>query len=168
MSETITVYQRTAEDPNMIKYAFGDVRVSVRRRKSWGMTAHEYNAKTRVYVSDAVAQARSPRLIELETEEMQLGEKRFSTRGEDRDVDRIYDRLNREIGRVKREAAAFAVRRLIAGDFLRCYNPNVTFRFSRHAGCSCPCSPGVIASDRIYDGGNPVDIWIDRVNVHDA
>src|SRR5690606_30594501 len=78
------------------------------------------------------------------------------------------DRLNRRIATVKREVALDAVRRLP-----RC--GDVTARFSRYAGCSCPCSPGVVLSRPVYleVGGvtRQVDFWVEtlpRVEVKSA
>lgn len=34
-------------------------------------------------------------------------------------------------------------------------------KFSRTAGCSCPCSPGFVVDAQINVGGRTVDIWFD-------
>lgn len=113
-----------------------------------------YYANTRVYVTDKLAE-QDETLKQLTTQEENLGEKRFSTRGEFPDVDKLYDRINRRIATVKREIAQQA---LLARGLI---NENVRVRFSRHAGCSCSCSPGVVVHDVIYDeNGRPADIWI--------
>jgi hypothetical protein len=37
---------------------------------------------------------------------------------------------------------------------------DVTYKFSRKAGCSCPCSPGFVASRYLMLDGTPVDVWV--------
>lgn len=34
-------------------------------------------------------------------------------------------------------------------------------RWSLKAGCSCPCSPGHVLSERVVVDGRPVDVWFD-------
>ncbi|HEU4753643.1 MAG TPA: hypothetical protein VFU47_11090 [Armatimonadota bacterium] len=130
--------------------------------------ARERASSSRLYVADEVASAADERLRELQKEESELGDRRFSTRGDFPDVDKLYDRLNRRIATVKREVALDAVRRLP-----RC--GDVTARFSRYAGCSCPCSPGVVLSRPVYleVGGvtRQVDFWVEtlpRVEIKSA
>lgn len=112
--------------------------------------------KTRVYVTDEVSNESDEKLRELQAEEEVLGSRRWSTRGEFPDVDKLYDQLNRAIGRVKREVAVSAARKIAVDD-------TITGRFSRKAGCSCPCSPGVIL-DRVlyYNNGRIASIWIGK------
>lgn len=117
--------------------------------------AREWGKTTRVYVDSDVVGARDERYRELAAQEAALGEHRWCQRGEHPEVDRLYDRLNRRHATVAREVAVEA---LIAANL---GGADVKARFSRHAGCSCPCSPGVVVSKRITRGaGMPVDIWI--------
>lgn len=109
--------------------------------------------KTRVYVSDDVLTGE--RWVELHDAEENLGERRFATRGQFPDVDRLYDRLNREIMRQKRNVALYAVEQALGLE-------DVTGRFSRHAGCSCACSPGVVLDRQIRRDGVAVDIWVEK------
>ena len=110
--------------------------------------------KTRVYVTDELTHATDEKLQELLTAERELGDQRHSTRGEYPEVDRLYDRLNRSIARVKRTLAVDTVRELLGDQY-------ITGRFSRHAGCSCPCSPGVVLNRTIMHNDRLVSsIWV--------
>lgn len=123
---------------------------------------YETNPAPRIYVLDAVAEARSADLAELQRQEQALGDKRFAERGEHPDVDDLYDRLNAEIMRVKTDIAKEALGELghvITGDV----NAGVERAFfSRNAGCDmCPCSPGVIAGVRLEWQGGAFDVWVE-------
>lgn len=66
----------------------------------------------------------------------------YSIRGENKDLDRAWDAYNKRIK--KFQLAAFRVlhdRGILPGLF--------PYTFSRYAGCSCPCSPGVIAGGMV-------------------
>jgi hypothetical protein len=39
-----------------------------------------------------------------------------------------------------------------------------TARFSRKAGCSCSCSPGLILTRTLRYSGGPIDIWLERTH----
>lgn len=124
--------------------------------KAVARSSGERSSKSRAYVSGVLAALHDARLRELEEQEAALGDKRFSERGEFPDVDRLYDRLNRRVATVYREITLDALRRLECGD--------ITGNFSRRAGCSCPCSPGVVLShgyySRIGDRLCQVDLYI--------
>jgi hypothetical protein len=109
-------------------------------RRAWSKT-------TRVYVGDDCnfLAADAYKLVELEAAEAALGERQCSTKGEFPEVDTLYKRLNRMVGRVKVQAAKELVRILSAAlELENVRMPHTTQKFSRYAGCSCPCSPGVI------------------------
>jgi hypothetical protein len=128
--------------------------------KAVARSGDERSSKSRAYVSRVLAVLHDVRLRELEEQEASLGDRRFSERGEFPDVDKLYDRLNRRVATVYREIALDALRRLECGDF--------TGNFSRYAGCSCPCSPGVVLSrgyySRIGDRMCQVDLFISPVD----
>src|SRR5690606_27547574 len=99
--------------------------------------ARERASSSRLYVADEVASTADERLRELQKEESELGDRRFSTRGDFPDVDKLYDRLNRRITTVKREVALAA-----GGGVPR--SGEVAAVFSRFAGCDGRFLPGVV------------------------
>ena len=121
-------------------------------------------AKSRVYVADLLAEQSDEQLRKLSAQEADLGKLRWSQRGENADVDKLYDRLNRRIATVKRRMALDAVRK-ISG------YANVNGNFSRNAGCSCGCSPGVILDREVHmtiDGyPHCVDLWLKAKSTDD-
>ncbi len=132
----------------------GNFTVTFVRRTLGRDGQREFFKKTRIYTADYVSD-RDEKVAELQAAEAALGDRRFATRGVFPDVDKLYDRLNRNIARAKRDAAreVLVALRLLPGD--------AKLHFSRYAGCSCPCSPGTIADVRIIRNGYPVDIWVD-------
>lgn len=60
----------------------------------------------------------------------------YSVKGEDLDIDAAWRRYNREEVRIMRKYLA-AAGIDVSG-----------LRFSRHAGCTCPCSPGFVGGKR--------------------
>jgi hypothetical protein len=121
-------------------------------------TAAQYYKATRVYVDGTT----SAKQDELSAQEANLGDKRYSTRGEFPEVDALYRSLNREYGKNAVRAAATVVSALMLDDVLGAVT-GLTFKFSRKAGCSCPCSPGVVASQTVRLDGAPVDIWVTKI-----
>lgn len=115
---------------------------------------HEYWAKTRVYVDDALSD-QDEKVARLAAEERALGDRRFATREVYPDVDKLYDKLNRAIGAAKKQAAHDALIDAELAEF-----GEFKLKFSRTAGCSCHCSPGVVLSVRIFRGDRPVDVWV--------
>lgn len=130
-----------------------DVVVRIRKRSATRSTPTEYRAKTRVYVDDEVSN-RDAKVAELAAEEAALGARRHSTIGEYPEVDALYRRLNRAIGTAKRDAAYAALLEV------KLIHKNDKVRFSRTAGCSCPCSPGCVVDHTVTVMCVPVDIWV--------
>jgi hypothetical protein len=119
-----------------------------------GMTTKEYYSKTRVYVWQVA-----------DLPEMKLVDATLPTpkdHGVDLENDKAYARRNRLYAKLTREAAERAI--AILSEQLGFTNDmsEIKCRFSRHAGCSCPCSPGVIASQRLRVASNSrgVDIYV--------
>lgn len=140
---------------------FEDYVVEIRQRRfHHGMRPSEYHANTRVYVSSKVVMAKATdKLLRLDKEEAELGERRWAEKGKFPEVDKLYAQLNREYAKVAREIATEAVQKILVPGRQR---DTISARFSRRAGCSCPCSPGVILSQvvRVDSTSAPVDIWI--------
>lgn len=105
-----------------------------------------YGTKPRVYVS--VDESLMPSEEGLE----------FTVRGENPEMDKAWDKHNRAIVAVWREAAEEA----LMGTLFHGYK----LAFSKYAGCSCPCSPGFILQVPMRDRGldlpidHNVDIWV--------
>ena len=123
---------------------------------------HDRNPAPRVYVADAVAEARSADLVEYQQQESELGKRRFAERSHHPDVDALYDRLNAEIMRVKtliaREVLA-SLHLTVDGDLHAAIDRSF---FSRYAGCDmCPCSPGVVAGTKLTWQGGEFDVWVE-------
>lgn len=109
-------------------------------------TWREQGKKTRIYVSFP-----SDEEVE-EASGIPHASLRYTVRGEDPEIDKLFDRWNRWVVKLSRPAALEAARWLAGGDEVR-------VNFSRHAGCSCPCSPGLVA-DRVlsFEGRAVVNV----------
>jgi hypothetical protein len=133
----------------------GDVEITVIKRHLSQVTEKTYFANTRVYVAEQLALTRDERLRDLYEQERNLGATRNATRGLYPTVDRLYNTLNRQHARV---AVTIAVDELTRQELIPA---DVTGKHSKYAGCSCPCSPGVILSRRIIsEDGCPLDFWL--------
>jgi len=123
---------------------------------------YERNPAPRVYVADAIAEARSADLAEHQRQERALGERRFAERGKDAEVDDLYDQLNDEIMRAKTLVAREVLASLhltVDGDLNAAIDRAF---FSRNAGCDmCPCSPGVVAGTKLTWLGGAFDVWVE-------
>lgn len=77
-----------------------------------------------------------------------------TTRGQIPELDKAWDAANRDWIRMAREATVAG----LVGAGLAV----PTLRFSKKAGCSCPCSPGFIATSGLFvpDMGDNVDVWV--------
>lgn len=129
----------------------------------------ERSSHARVYVDNALAEARSAELVELTRQEENLGDNRFLPREVNAEVDTLYDRLNAEIMRVKLEIAREALpllSDLLRGDMQRALDGA---EFKRDAGCSigCPCSPGVVTGAPLWYRSAPVAILVDPLPVRE-
>ena len=114
-------------------------------QRQMGQRSSEYYAATRVYVSTPDVLGEHPP---------------YGQRGANADDDKAWDAYNRDEVRVMKALC-------------RAYLPLLTaltvgrvdkIGFSRKAGCSCPCSPGLILRDAyLRFAGLPVDVWISEV-----
>lgn len=51
--------------------------------------------------------------------------------------------------------------RMQVADYLGGKPEDFKFQFSRYAGCSCPCSPGIIVQDKDFRGNKaPPAVWV--------
>jgi len=111
----------------------------------------EYDKKSRVHIWGVDA------LPEVFIESVTLPASK--ERGVDPENDKAYDRYNRLYGRAYKTLGE-----LIIGSLA--LNPQAAFaddlklRFSRVAGCSCGCSPGLVASHTLRYDGRPVDVYV--------
>jgi hypothetical protein len=83
-----------------------------------------------------------------------LGEEpAYSIRGEDKDLDRAWDKYNRRLVSCQR-AALEALKAAEVLDYSKA-------SFSRYAGCTCPCSPGWNMTDLKFQGmyATRWDVW---------
>jgi hypothetical protein len=96
--------------------------------------------KTVAYVTDELAGARDATLQALAAAERSLP---ATTRGENTEIDTFYDTLNRAISRTKVGLAREYTAKVFGTDG-SAETAVAKARFSRTAGCSCPCSPGVV------------------------
>ena len=85
-------------------------------------------------------------------------------RGERPEVDKMFDRLNRQVIANKRDVVSEAVASLPE---LATLLDGIKLHFSRTAGCACGCSPAFVASQHIrvsVDGRtrNVTDIFVSR------
>ena len=100
------------------------------------------NKRARIYVSGQ--------------DEPALAEPPMTLRGDYPEIDRAWDKYNREVVKNKRALVAKADLEMLR---------DVKIRFSRKAGCSCSCSPGFIAEHPVYFDGRRVDsIWVEALN----
>lgn len=77
----------------------------------------------------------------------------YTTRKDFPEVDKAWDAANRDYARMAREVTAQA----LVGVGL--HVPKM--RYSRHAGCTCPCSPGIITDGMFVPGlGDQIDLWV--------
>jgi hypothetical protein len=115
---------------------------------------------TRVYVDADVYTGNGTDLVldALVEAEKNLGDKRWSRRGECPEVDDLYDTMN---ARIKKAEVK------VAKDILALFLPDLDTdgaRYSAKAGCSCPCSPGVVlkAAYRV-DSYRVEQVWINKL-----
>lgn len=86
-------------------------------------------------------------------------------KGEDPENDRAYARYNREY---KKQAVAFAARvvpALIEAGLIERLPKAFGGQFSKYAGCSCPCSQGVVMNQGVFRtaNGRRVDIHVSPI-----
>lgn len=119
----------------------------------------EYDRNARVYVSTDGLEKVFP---ELAASQEALPAP--LDRGEDKENDRAYDRHNRLVAKLAKQVAVEAVTGLIETRKLNRVGQELTFKFSRTAGCSCPCSPGVVLNSLLFmtAGDKRCDIYISK------
>lgn len=111
-----------------------------------------------VFVDPAVAGASDLVLAALAEQETRLGERRWAQRGQYRDVDELYDKLNAQIAAAGERIAREAITTLIGSAAAA-----AGAEHSRYAGCrDCPCTPGVIAPHLRINGAYG-DLHIDSL-----
>lgn len=150
----------TIDIGSAIVFTVDDVRVRVVPRVYVADDAYTYRRNTRVYVSDELAE-RDLTLAALANAERNLGDRRFSGRGEDANVDALYDALNKRIADVKRNVVTSVIDRIKNQLYGTQHTPDVKARFSRKGGCSCGCSPAVVLNHVLTSYYRPTDIWLD-------
>lgn len=120
----------------------------------------ERDKATRVYVNADVYIGNGTDLVldALVEAEKNLGDKRSSSRGDYPEVDGLYDAMNSRI----RKAEVKAVK-----DILALFLPDLDTegaRYSAKAGCSCPCSPGVVLKTAYrIDSYRVQQVWISKI-----
>ncbi len=98
-----------------------------------------------IFVSDDLAESIDPQLADLATQERQLGDDRWSPRGDSTEIDDLYDRLNARIATIKTMITVAVLPKLgsVLDDHRRLLDK---VEFDAYAGCTtCKCSPGVKA-----------------------
>lgn len=130
-------------------------KVTVRVRSYTRNSNREYFAKSRVFVWNVID--RSPALAEAENALPEPKE-----HGEDPENDRAYDRFNRAYVKAWKAETEAALKELVALEpRLAAWLDRAKLRFNRHAGCSCPCSPGGVYDCRVLFEGGPVDFYVE-------
>jgi hypothetical protein len=130
------------------------------RRKDW--RDRRTATKTRVYVS-------------LQDEDIQMEKPPSGIQGVNAENDKLwrkYHRLEIAAAKAKIEKALPAIAAACGPSALwttKAVSLSIDdFRFSRKAGCSCPCSPGFIYDGRIWSSGDgPIDLWISAAETAD-
>jgi hypothetical protein len=113
--------------------------------------ASAYGRATRVYVS-------TPDAYILDRGGEVVAQPAYTLRGEDAESDRAWDAYNRAEVRAMRAALDEARKTIEQAT----QSAGWRARFSRTAGCSCPCSPGLVLSETLRVDRRPVDIWLSR------
>jgi len=105
----------------------------------WGVHDRKtINRKTRLFWTDKWDGS-------MLSEETVLGERpKVTRRGEFPDVDKAWDAYNKQHKRIVRDAIVATLNEMV-GHRYEVKSSDV--RYSRKAGCTCPCSPGFILSD---------------------
>jgi len=129
MTDTITITESTHKD---CRLELDGMKIHLQRMD---YTARAY--KTRIYTSGA---ATTP-----DWEHPPYG----SQRGDGSPEDKAWKKYNREESRLQRVLAQRALDAL-EREGVKLYGGDKKLWFSRYAGCSCPCSPGVIVNATAY------------------
>lgn len=129
----------------------GPITITFLGRENERFTAR-YHRKSRAYPSSADLCKKVPDLAAAEAA-LPLPKER----GEDPENDRAYDGFNRRYIKAARAELKAVLAALAEAGMV---DAGATASFSRHAGCSCPCSPGFILSARVRLNGKPVDLHV--------
>lgn len=137
----------------------GEWVVTLVPRKYESGYAREYDRNARVYVSIDGLEKTFP--------ELAASEKALPApldRGEDKENDRAYDKHNRLVAKLVKQVGMEAVLGLIETKKLDRVGQELTFKFSRTAGCSCPCSPGLVLNSLLFMAADSkrCDIYVSR------
>lgn len=126
---TLTI---TAQDTKSVRFELDGMKVHLR--------AEDYNSrpgrKPRVYVSGSGLEPDFPRPA-------------YSIKGEDAELDKAWRKYNAEEIRLQKAAAARAMTALAQVPGFQLFGTG-ELRFSRKAGCSCSCSPGLLLDAHVY------------------
>lgn len=137
----------------------GDWTVTMVPRKWERGYSREYDRNARVYVSvDGLEKVFPELAASLAALPAPLD------RGEDKANDQAYDRHNRLYAKLSKQVAMEAVVGLIETGKLDRVGQELKASFSRTAGCSCPCSPGVVLNSLLFIAADSrrCDIYISK------
>lgn len=118
-----------------------------------GGSTKEYTQKSRIYTFN---------LTEF-WPELGAAEKALplpQVKGEDPANDKAYRDFNRAYAKASRDAATEVARALHNLGAVSNLAHDAVFKFSRTAGCSCPCSPGTVVNQVLRSNGRPADIYV--------
>lgn len=137
----------------------GDITIQVAVSRGWNKDDRK---KARVYVSGADDVDFTEAYAATNADAEKKGS--YPIRGDYPETDKMFDRLNRQVIKNERALVEAAI---AASPELAALVGSTKLHFSRHAGCSCPCSPGFIAASHIEAIvgdrlGNVTDIWISK------
>jgi hypothetical protein len=121
---------------------------------SFPCNKHRELHASRVYV-DSLLVARDEQVYALVAQKIVLGGIRQSRHGKSSKIDEVCDRLNRRSVDVQRELALDVVHHIDDGRYA-----DLDGYFSQYAGCSCPCSPGIILTGPVYVNDVQVDLCV--------
>lgn len=123
------------------------------RQRTGGLTK-EYTQKSRIYtwgITEAFAAlGAAEKALPLPLD-----------KGEDAANDKAYRDFNRAYAKASREVATEVAEALYAVGAVSNLAHEAVFKFSRTAGCSCPCSPGTVVNQVLRSNGRPADIYVD-------
>lgn len=139
---------------DMFEFALaGGTEVRVRVRGTSTHSRQEFAANSRLFLWNVIE--RSPALTAAR-EALPTP----TLRGEAPEVDKAYDAFNRAFTKAWRAEAQAALKALIEAEPRLAELGQAKLRFSRFAGCSCPCSPGGVLDERVVLDGRPVDFYV--------
>ena len=81
-------------------------------------------------------------------------------KGEDKENDKAYATYNRKYAGAVRVVGLKGLGAAFGHVTRRLQLEDVVAKFSSKAGCSCPCSPGLVLDRRLRTHNGPVDIYV--------